>query len=126
MERRKGWRFNLSAPIQFRWKLPSSLRIAESGITRDISDKGVFVFATTCPPLGRAIHMIITLPRLIGDSGLEIRANATVVRVERHDHLESGAGFAAVTKSYTLVNWHYSGQEPGEFRMPRPGGWRDW
>jgi len=115
MERRDGRRFMLSAPVQFTWRLAGSLPISEKGVTRDISHKGVFVFAATCPPVGCVVRLTVMLPQVTEDSALEMQANATVVRVERHDHSESPSGFAAATKSYTLMNRNSNGHEPAEF-----------
>jgi PilZ domain len=97
MERR-GWRrFNLQAPVQFTWRLPGSGVASEDGRTRDISVRGVFVLASTCPPEGSVLRMRVSLPGWPGDSSLEMQADATVVRVEDSGS-EDCPGFAAITK----------------------------
>lgn len=101
MERRVGRRFNLEAPVQFTWRLPGSGIASEGGRTRDVSLRGIFVLAGTCPPEGSALRMTVLLPPSIGGSGLEMEADATVVRVEGCGN-EDCPGFAAITKRCSL------------------------
>jgi hypothetical protein len=103
MERRSARRFNLEAPVQFSWGVPGSGVGSEDGRTRDISIQGMFVLATTCPPEGSLLRMSVSLPTCAGDSGLEMHADATVVRVEGSDEKDD-PGFAAITKRCSLLN----------------------
>jgi hypothetical protein len=106
MDRRADPRFNLNVPVQFTWKIPGVGPELGNGKTRDVSLRGVFVFADVCPPAGSAVRVNVLLPSGAGDSNLVMRARATVVRVESTEVSESGAGFAAVTKRYLLEKYH--------------------
>ena len=110
MERRGGRRFNLQAPVQFTWRLPGSGVASEDGRTRDISVRGVFVLASTCPPEGSVLRMRVSLPACPGDSSLEMQADATVVRVEGSGS-EDCPGFAAITKRCSLSSWRERAQK---------------
>ena len=103
LERRAGRRFNLEAPVKFTWRLPGSGVASEGGRTRDISIRGIFVFAGACPPEGSALRMTVLLPATLSDSSLEMRVDATVVRVEGSG-TEDCPGFAAITNRCSLFN----------------------
>jgi len=104
-DRREERRFNLNAPVHFTWRLAgSSGSASQDGTTRDISLRGVFVLAGSCPPVGSVIRMSVVLPVDTADSNLEMRASATVVRVEATGSREFALGFAAVTRKYSLVS----------------------
>jgi hypothetical protein len=111
MERREGRRFNLNAPVQFTWRVPGSGIASEGGTTRDISVRGLFVLATTCPPEGSTLRVSVLLPAYTGDGRLEMKADAMVVRVEDTGGTRLPSGFAAVTKTCALVPRTYSLQD---------------
>jgi hypothetical protein len=98
MDRRADQRFTMNVPVRFMWKLPDGLESGK-GRTRDISLRGVFVLADTCPKTGSEVRVNVLLP-----SGSLMRAKATVTRVEAMDDPEFAVGFAAVTRRYILEN----------------------
>lgn len=54
------------------------------GTTRDVSQRGAYIFASDSPPRGIAVRMVISLPPLAGEARpLRIEAEGTVLRVER-------------------------------------------
>jgi hypothetical protein len=87
--RRRTSRYTLHARTQFHWTDDEGLAREAQGYTRDISPKGVYVFAAACPPRGAALTMNIFLPVFSPDSGdLRLEAEGRVVRVD----LASGEG----------------------------------
>jgi hypothetical protein len=101
MELRNRVRYRLAADAVFAWQGPQGHRLLGEGITRDISVSGAFIFTRTCPPVGSSLDLEIFLFPA-GGSGrtVEIKAAATVIRVEHHPNRE---GFAAVSKDFTLL-----------------------
>jgi PilZ domain len=89
VEKRKVVRFQLGAPVIFRWGSQASL-----GRTRDISIKGVYVICDTLPPVGTALSLEVVLPPLEGNTmqRLHLEARGKVIRVEAE---EESSGFAA-------------------------------
>jgi hypothetical protein len=62
------------------------------GVSRDLSERGAFVFAVECPPLGTTVDLKINLQRLEDINGIgPVEFEGRVLRVE---HSESGDGFA--------------------------------
>ncbi len=88
-ERRQHERYPWGFAVVLRWKDVHRHRIKYEGLTRDISAQGMFVFATTCPPKGAAVHYDVFLPpRRWPGPGLRIGGTGQVIRVES----VSGAG----------------------------------
>jgi hypothetical protein len=89
LEKRKAVRFQLGAPVTFRWANQAGV-----GRTRDISIKGVFVICDTLPPVGTALSLEIYLPPLESNTlqRLHLDAAGKVIRVEAG---EESSGFAA-------------------------------
>jgi hypothetical protein len=71
-------------------------------VTRDISVAGAFIFTRTTPPVGAALDLEVFLSSPVGTGrrSVQIKANATVVRVDHEAHCE---GFAAVSRDFTLL-----------------------
>lgn len=76
-------RYRIVAPIRFRWKTDSGSWREGSGITRDVSQGGVFVLCHPVPVPGSAIEVTVELPPLGGlKAPLVLHGKGTVVRVE--------------------------------------------
>lgn len=92
---RKYNRYRLEVPVIFSWKDAHKIRQEEVGLTRDLSVRGAFVFATTPPPLDANIKLKGFLPP--GGKVLPVRmfGQGQVVRVEpAHGSLPAGFAFA--------------------------------
>jgi hypothetical protein len=61
---REALRFKLNLPIEFMWKTHGASAESRTGMTRDISFKGLFVFANVAPPVGSAIRATVILSSL--------------------------------------------------------------
>jgi hypothetical protein len=91
---RKAIRFPLEALTVF-WWLDSGVVKRSEGRTRDISEKGAFVLASTCPPQGIQIGFKFFLPALSGfERRTRVEADGHVLRVERAQGHEECEGFA--------------------------------
>jgi hypothetical protein len=89
---RASIRFPLQAPVAFCWTDENGNRQQAEGSSRDISERGAFVFAATCPPVGSSVELRIPLEGLPDTTGIDLAGS--VVRVEQaHDGKGSG-GFA--------------------------------
>ena len=64
MESRKTLRFPLEAWVAFSWKDDNGMEQRAKGRSRDISERGVFVLANNCPPVGVKIALRIYCRRL--------------------------------------------------------------
>jgi hypothetical protein len=77
------------------WWLDSGVVKRSEGRTRDISERGAFVLASTCPPQGIQIGFKVFLPELSGfESGSRVEADGHVLRVEWAQGYEECGGFA--------------------------------
>lgn len=101
MDRRSHLRFDLRAPVAYTWKDKEGIR-QDSGITRDVSQNGLFIIAHFAPPMGASIRFEVSFVYR-DQSQIKMRAKATIVRVETADH-KNGLGFAASTKMLWLYN----------------------
>jgi len=73
------------------------------GFTRDISSRGVYVYAESQPPIDAEIQIDVDLPPLLeADSTLRMSGDAKVIRVEATAIDEHCEGFVAEAKSYVL------------------------
>jgi hypothetical protein len=92
-------RFPLQAPIAFWWTDESGNRQQYEGLSRDLSDRGAFVFATVCPPVGTNVGFRISLedlPDVIGTFPIEVEGK--VLRVERPATGKGSCGFAVLRR----------------------------
>lgn len=73
-------RFPLEAPVAFWWTDRNGKRRDGEGSSRDLSERGAFVFATACPPVGARVELKIPLEGLRDTT--EIELVGCVIRVE--------------------------------------------
>lgn len=100
---RKAIRFPLEALTVF-WWLDSGVAKRSEGRTRDISETGAFVLATTCPPQGIQIGFKVFLPALSAlESKTRMEADGRVLRVERTQGCEERYGFAILMEHILLL-----------------------
>ena len=102
MDRRSHLRFDLRAPVAYTWKDKEGIR-QDSGITRDVSENGLFIIAHSAPPIGAPIRFEVSFVYR-DQSQIKMRAKARIVRVETTIDSKNGPGFAASTKVLWLYN----------------------
>jgi hypothetical protein len=96
---RKAIRFPLEAPIVF-WWTESGIQKRSEGRTRDVSEMGTFVVASTSPAAGTQIGFKIFLPLLPGfQHKTRMEAVGQVLRVEQ----AGGCGGFAVLTHHMLM-----------------------
>ena len=99
---RKFIRFPLVAATVFWWADRGVVKRSE-GQTRDISEKGAFVRARTCPPKGIEISFKVFLPPLAGsEQKTRVEAEGHVMRVEQVRGYEECEGFAVLIEHMVL------------------------
>ena len=97
MELRKATRHRVSAPALYWWQGADGKLQEAQGISRDISDRGVFVLATDLPPPGVHVELQVHLPAVTGTSrSAQLYGEGTVVRTSGRGAGESGFAAAAV------------------------------
>jgi hypothetical protein len=100
---RKHYRYELAVPVMFFWKDARDIQHEGVGLTRDISDRGVFVFTTSPPPLESEVKLKVFLPP--GRSAappLRILGQGRVVRVDAAHDGEARAGFEVAGARFVL------------------------
>jgi hypothetical protein len=88
---RRAVRYTLETQVIFSWSDTDGSSRESRGRTRDISPKGAYIIAASCPPLGASLAMSFYLPTLTGGSQtIQVRAQSRVLRID-----SSGAGQCA-------------------------------
>ena len=104
MERRHQIRYGLRVRVVFVWTVERGILQHGRGYTRDMSSKGMFVYADPQPPAKADIQIEAFFSSLVEiGSKLRMRAKARVVRVEPRGP-GADAGFATQSRSYVLHN----------------------
>jgi hypothetical protein len=75
----------------------------EQGVTRDISQKGMFIHSNTMPPAKADLEVDVAFRDVARvPTSLRLRARSLVIRVEPASVRQSVQGFAILNKSYEL------------------------
>ena len=82
MERRRYQRHDLRVPVKFEWRLRDGSARQGTGISRDFSAGGLFVWTDDLPPAGATIRFEVDLETPKLESPVNIRAKGSVNRVE--------------------------------------------
>ena len=94
-ERRNAVRYQVSLNVTFRWSDIHGLHKQADGQTRDVSPKGAYVLATSCPPRGAKVQIEFELsPDAHGSQALRLEGEGSVLRVEPANTRAQGQGFA--------------------------------
>src|SRR5262249_48166137 len=91
---RKGQRYIIASKVWFNWQTKDGRWLEGEGITRDISEDGLFVLTDTLPTAGAPIVVMVEMPALkMFPRPIMYRGSGKIVRIE----LEVGGlcGFAA-------------------------------
>jgi Tfp pilus assembly protein PilZ len=100
MERRRHERHDLTAPVEFEWKLSNGTHCQGTGVTRDFSAGGLFVMTPESLAVGTSVHFEVGLER--GELAVRIRAKGQVTRIEATDSAGRIGGFSISTRRMRL------------------------
>jgi hypothetical protein len=90
-------RYPLETSVVFWWKDKNGIYQQNEGRGRDVSDRGAFVFAAACPPIGTSIGLRISLEGFPDAApALRIEVEGRVLRVEQSRSGERSSGFAVL------------------------------
>jgi hypothetical protein len=105
VERREQTRFNVRAGVSFEWQDAEGVEHCGQGVTRDISTKGLFMFADCLPPVKVDVRLEVLFGSVDGtESHLQLEAEAVVLRVEAAANTGILGGFAVLNKCHTLAD----------------------
>lgn len=88
-------RFPMDVPVTFWWRDANGVHQLGNGRSFDVSELGVFVCASTCPPAGAKVGLKISIAEE-SDSprALRMEVEGRVLRVEQSGSGEGRDGFA--------------------------------
>jgi len=101
MERRRVVRYELQVPVAFFWENAEGSKFQAAGVTRDISDVGLYVFSEKCPPLKSKVRVEVMLAQS-GIASSSLKGSMHVLRVEDGPEGSGGCGFALAGKTLSL------------------------
>jgi hypothetical protein len=104
VHRRKCNRYQLSLPVIFSWEDAQGVRHEKAGVTRDLSVRGAFVFATNPPPLNAKIKLKGYLPPGGQVVPVQMFGEGKVARVKRALGSDP-AGFTIAGGRITFRRW---------------------
>ena len=94
---RTTMRYPLETSVVFWWKDENGIYQRNEGRGRDVSDRGAFVFAAACPPVGTSIGLRISLEGFPDATpALRIEVEGRVLRVEQARSGARRSGFAVL------------------------------
>jgi hypothetical protein len=96
VERRGQVRYALRAPVDFLWEEGDGVEHQGAGLTRDVSQRGVFVVSDTYVPVAAVVRLELDFHELVKRKSHMI-AQGLVLRVEPSS--DGMGGFAVATKS---------------------------
>lgn len=124
MDRRRNTRYDFRAQVRFSWKGPDGIRHREEGLTRDISERGIFVLTEFHPPFGTRVRFEVSY-NSAPTRQLRIQGQGQVVRIDKADQAQKQDGFAAATKAIKLFGDDLGGDKergPSLTQHDRSGG----
>ncbi len=105
MEHRGAIRYPLQVPASFSWEDEQQIMRQGEGRTRNISEKGVFVDAAICPPIGSSVELHFSLPPLPGsERKMQVKHTGETLRLEGTVQGKQNGGFAITSRE---VVWRY-------------------
>lgn len=98
MDRRRHQRFDLNGRVSCSWNDTEGIRRVSEGITRDVSECGMYVLADCLPLQGTAIQLEVSFS-FNDQSEIRMRTRGKVLRVEC---MNPKPGFAAASETVWL------------------------
>jgi len=97
MELRKATRYRLHAPAFYWWESADGTLQEAQGVTRDISDRGVFIVAKQLPPAGVRVEINVHLPSVSSAArSAQLHGEGAVLRSAEAEAGKSGFAAALV------------------------------
>lgn len=97
-------RYPLEAGVVFWWKDENGTCQREEGRGRDASDRGAFVFAVACPPVGAGIRLRISMESFLDEpAALRIEVEGRVLRIDGPGTNGKNHGFAVLLSNVVLA-----------------------
>src|SRR5271167_4431287 len=94
MELRKAKRYRLEGPAHFSWEGLNGMLQEAEGATRDISLRGIFIFADLAPQPEAYVEVDVYLPSVTGSpKAVHLHGEGKVLRIE--ERRGAVQGFAA-------------------------------
>jgi len=87
--------------VAFFWENAEGGKFQAEGVTRDISDVGVYVLSERCPPMKSKVRVEVMLAQQ-GIAGASLKGNMWVLRVEDGPEGFDGCGFALAGTTFSL------------------------
>lgn len=105
-------RFPIDLPVTFWWQDPTGARQQGEGHTYDISELGIFVLASICPPAGAQVEVKVSLAAVPeAPRSLRMQVEGRVLRVEQVRSGEVRDGFAILSDRAILHEKDRSSEE---------------
>src|SRR5215469_14975770 len=80
---RRGQRYIIDSKVWFNWQTTDGRWLEGEGITRDISEDGLFVLTDTIPTVGAPILVVVEMPALkMLPRPITYRGSGKIVRLE--------------------------------------------
>jgi hypothetical protein len=102
MDRRSRKRFDVDASVKYSWRDDQQIECTGQGVTRDVSECGLFVSTELSPSVGTLVEVEVSFS-FRDDSQVQMRATGLTVRVEK-DGDNKIRGFAASTSKLWVQN----------------------
>jgi hypothetical protein len=98
-------RYPLQLPASFSWEDEERIVRQGEGHTRNICDKGAFVDAAICPPIGSSVELQFSLPPLSDKARkMHVQYTGESLRLEGKEQGEHRSGFAITSRKAV---WRY-------------------
>lgn len=93
VERRHSTRYEIHTTVAFFWDDAEAKQIQGEGVTKDISDVGLYIVSEQCPPLKSKVQIEVLFGTANGP-GISLTGSMQVVRIERNLKIDGVFGFA--------------------------------
>jgi hypothetical protein len=101
-ELRAAERFAVRVPVHMKWQSMDQRARQGRGLTRDISTRGMYVFARSGPAKGRRLQFEMELSLSESLPPVRFEGTGQVVRIERPAFKSQRTGFAVVNLGFRL------------------------
>jgi hypothetical protein len=112
---REAVRYSVRASVLFSWDEERGIHLEGTGVTRDMSIKGVFVYSMVLPPKNASVDMEVAFPPLRENAPpVRIHVRGRIVRTESNTVDPVHAGFAITSESTILRGGEHHDSEEGK------------
>ena len=112
---REAVRYPVRASVLFSWDEERGVHLEGTGVTRDMSIKGVFVYSMVLPPKNASVDMEVAFPPLRENAPpVRIHVRGRIVRTESHAVDPLFGGFAVTSESTILHGGEHGASGEGE------------